>query len=145
MSVCTVYIAISRLSLTCSYSFAHHLVWASTFNSEQSTTIEIATNPISVGWKPMMYVYKLYCTPGQGNSKQFRCIRVRPMGLLVRTVGVCNWPHLKDDLPKEQDNPASLLGSLPNAILVSMLHSHVSNAYVPFVIPVWIILNPAPL
>lgn len=50
-------------------------------------------------WKPMIYVYKLYCTPGQSNSKQFRFIKVRTSaGLLcpVRTVRVCNRPrHLK--------------------------------------------------
>lgn len=47
----------------------------------------------------MIYVYKLYCTPGQSNSKQFRFIEVRPsVGLLcpIRTVRVCNRPrHLK--------------------------------------------------
>lgn len=43
----------------------------------------------------MIYVYKLYCTPDQSNSKQFRFIKVRPsVGLLcpARTVRVCNRP-----------------------------------------------------
>lgn len=98
-------------------------------------------------WNPMMCVDKMNCTSGQGNSKQFRFTKVRPpVGpALFHQLGSANDLFIKGDLPKEQDNPVSLLGSPTDTTFDSMPHSQVDTACVPLLIPAGIILNPAPL